>query len=118
MSPNFHIEVRKTNGDLHVNPKGIFDGSSACELINLINEHYDGEGQVVIDTNQLREISPFGSNTFRYRLNLELLPPERISFKGENGYAIAPEGCKVLISPKKKHGCKGNCKNCPCSSGI
>ena len=116
MSPHFHIEVKKTNGDLYLNPKGIFDGSSACELINLIHEQYDGKGNVVIDTHYLHDICPFGSGTFRRRLNQNLLPPSRIVFKGEKGHAIAPEGSQVHIAPEKKHGCKGGCKNCPCSS--
>jgi len=118
MSPQFQIEVKRSNGELHVNPMGIFDGSSACELINLIHEQYDGNGCVVIDTQHLREICPFGSSTFRNRLNQNVLPLNRIIFKGKKGHAIAPEGSTVFLSPEKKHGCKRNCKNCPCSSGL
>ena len=115
MSPSFYVEVTKTNGDLHLNPKGIFDGSSACELINLIHEQYDGQGNVIINTHYLRDICPFGCGTFRCRLNQNLLPPNRIIFKGKNGHAIAPEGSSVFVPPEKKHGCKGDCENCPCS---
>lgn len=118
MSPSFYIEMKKSNGDLHLNPKGIFDGSSACELINLIHTEYDGKGNVIINTHHLREICQFGSGTFRCRLNLDLLPPNRIIFKGENGHAIAPEGSTVFVPPEKKHGCKGDCENCPCSSNL
>lgn len=35
MSTNFQIEVKKSNGDLYVRPRGDFDGSSAWELVNI-----------------------------------------------------------------------------------
>ena len=116
MSTNFQIEVKKSNGRLLVVPRGDFDGNSAWELVNLLHEQYDGKGQVVIDTRNLREMCPFGCSTFRCRLNQSRLPSNRLSFKGKKGYDIAPEGSKVVVS-HKKHRCrnKGNCVNCPCS---
>jgi hypothetical protein len=116
MSANFQIEVKKGNGTLHLIPKGDFDGSSAWELVNLLNEQYDGTGRVIIDTRNLREMCPFGCNTFRCRLNQSRLPSNRLSFKGEKGYDIAPEGSKVTVS-RKKHQClcTGNCANCKCT---
>ena len=116
MSTNFQIEVKKSNGHLLVIPRGNFDGNSAWELVNLLHEQYDGKGQVVIDTRNLREMCPFGCSTFRCRLNQSRLPSNRLSFKGKKGYDIAPEGSKVVVS-HKKHRCrnKGNCVNCPCS---
>lgn len=116
MSTNFQIEVKKRNGNLHVTPRGDFDGSSAWELVNLLNDQYDGEGRVVIDTHNLRELCPFGCSTFQCRLNQSRLPSSQLSFKGEKGYEIAPEGCRVFVSPKK-HDCRcsGNCAICPCS---
>jgi hypothetical protein len=64
----------------------------------------------------LREMCPFGCSTFKCRLNQSRLPSNRLSFKGEKGYEIAPEECRVFVS-SKKHGCQcnGNCANCPCS---
>lgn len=116
MSVNFQIEVKKKSGNLHVSPKGDLDGSSAWELINLLHERYNGRGSVVIDTHYLREICPFGCSTFRCGLNQSMLPPNRLSFEGEKGYEIAPEGCKVFVSQAKGRGqCNGDCTNCPCS---
>ena len=116
MSTNFQIEVKKSNGHLHVIPRGDFDGNSAWELVNLLHEQYDGEGQVVIDTRNLRNMCPFGCSTFRCRLNQSRLPSNRLSFKGEKGYEIAPEGSKVVVSHKKHRcRCNGNCANCPCA---
>lgn len=114
MSVNFEIAYRKTNGNLHVSPMGDFDGSSAWELINLLHEQYDGKGRVVIDTNKLRKIFPFGCSTFRCRLNKSKLPANRLYFKGTKGYDIVLEGSKVIEAPEK-HQCKcnGNCAIIP-----
>jgi anti-anti-sigma regulatory factor len=114
MSTNFHIDIKKQSGNLHVSPIGDFDGNSAWELINLLDDQYDGTGRVVIDTRRLSSIDPFGCSTFQCRLNLSRLPSNRLVFLGERGHEIAPKGSTVAAIPKK-HRCKGNCKDCACS---
>ncbi len=117
MSANFQIESKTSNGDLHLKPRGDFDGSSAWELLNLIHDKYNGKGRVFIDTNHLNQICSFGCNTFRCGLNFSLLPADRIFFKGRKGFEIAPNGSKVIVTPQaKKHHCTGDCKNCRCSA--
>lgn len=116
MSTNFQIDVKKSNGDLHVSPRGDFDGSSAWELINLLHAQYTGKGQVFVETHGLREICPFGCSTFQSQLNQSWLPADRLLFSGERGLEIAPEGSKVTVaSEKHKCQCNGNCANCPCA---
>ena len=116
MRNRFQIDVKTSNGNLYVRPKGDFDGSSACELINVLREHYRGTGRVFIDTKSLRDICSFGCKTFQARLDKRMVPPERLFFKGEKGRQIAPNGCRVLLSPKKPScGCRGNCSQCSCS---
>ncbi|MEJ2659828.1 MAG: hypothetical protein P8Z73_03750 [Desulfobacteraceae bacterium] len=116
MSTNFQIDFKKSKGYLHIIPRGDLDGSSAWELVNLLDEQYDGKGRVVIDTQNLREMCPFGCSTFRCRLKLSRLPSNRLSFRGEKGYEIAPEGSKVVVSHNKRWcRCDGNCANCLCA---
>lgn len=116
MSANFKIEYRRSNGNLHVRPRGDFDGSSAWELINLIDEKYDGKGRVFIDTHNLREMCPFGCRTFQCRLSLGRLPADRFFFKGEKGFEIAPRGSKVIVATQERRcRCNGNCAGCRCS---
>jgi hypothetical protein len=114
MSNNFQVEFKKSNGNLHVHPSGVFDGSSAWELVNLLHEQYDGQGQVYIDTGNLKELCPFGCSTFQCRLNRQHLPFERLYFKGDKGAEMAPKGSNVLTAPHK-HRCCGNCANCTCN---
>jgi hypothetical protein len=117
MSVNFQIKVKRSNGDLYVSPKGDFDAGSAWELINLLVDQYDGKGQIFIDTHNLRQICPFGCSTFRGRLSQTKLPSHRLSFTGEKGYEIAPEGSSVFIEPEKHRcRCRGNCVDCQCAN--
>jgi hypothetical protein len=114
MSNNFQIEIKKSNGNLHVHPRGDLDGSSAWELVNLLHEQYDGHGRVVIETGNLGELCPFGCSTFQYRLNRQHLPFERLYFKGDKGAAMAPRGSHIMKA-KHKHRCCGRCADCNCS---
>jgi hypothetical protein len=98
MSINFQLALKKNNGNLHVTPKGDFDGSSACELINLLHEQYNGNGCVFIETDDLRDVCPFGCSVFQCRLNQRRVPADRLFFKGKNGLKIAPHGSKVIAS--------------------
>lgn len=116
MSSNFLIEFKKSSDHLQVIPRGDFDGNSACELVNLLAEQYDGKGGVVIDTRNLREMCPFGCSTFRCRLKQSRLPSHRLAFKGEKGYEIAPEGSSVIVRQNERPcRCKGQCAHCLCS---
>ncbi|MEE4357874.1 MAG: HD-GYP domain-containing protein [Desulfococcaceae bacterium] len=118
MSEKFQIESRISRGNLHLRPKGDFDGISAWELLNCIHGSCDRSGKVFIDTSHLHNLCPFGCNTFRCGLNFSLIPGERIFFKGKKGFDIAPGGCRVLVSSKsKEHRCSGNCANCVCRTG-
>jgi hypothetical protein len=115
MNQRFRIESKRSNGNLHLHPKGTLDGSSACELIRLLHEQYQGRGSVFIETRDLDEVHPFGCSTFRGRLDLKRLPADRIFFKGEKGFQMAPEGSRVLIvSEDRKPRCDGRCENCTC----
>jgi hypothetical protein len=116
MSSRFHIRFKKSNGNLHVRPEGDFDGTSACELFDFLQEQYDGQGSVLIDTTLLRQVHPFGSSTFKSRMKLGRLPMDRLLFKGKNGFELAPKGTRVLKEPKRDTcGCNGNCAQCKCS---
>ncbi len=115
MSANFKVRVKENNGDLHLNPRGDFDGSSAWELVNLLQEKYDGKGQIIIDTRNLLDICPFGCSTFQYRLRMSRIPADCIWFKGDKGPDIAPRGSKIILNPKGRScRCNGDCANCSC----
>ncbi len=115
MSTEFQIELRKSNGNLHVRLKGYFDGNSACQLAERIHSGYDGSGLVFIDTHSLCDLCEFGCSTFRSVLDRKKVPADSLVFKGKKGFEIAPDGSRVIIAcADKQGGCKGDCANCPC----
>lgn len=116
MSANFQIECKKQNGNLHISPKGDFDGSSAWQLIRLLGDAYDGDGQVFIETRNLGKVYPFGCRIFQSELNRCRIPANRLFFTGNKGSAIAPQGSVVdELAPKPPCRCPGNCAICRCA---
>jgi len=53
---------------MHVQLRGEFDGSAACELIKKIEEDGSGASKILIDTSGLRSIHPFGKTVFQNRI--------------------------------------------------
>lgn len=117
MSSNFQMQCKTSNGNLHIRPKGDFDGTSAWELIHLMRDKYDGKGRVFIDTHHMRKMHGFGCSTFRCRFHQGGVPARCLFLKGEKGFEMAPDGSKVLVF-KKEHpcGCNGDCTNCRCAA--
>lgn len=115
MGADFKIECRKSVGNLHIYPKGILDGSSACQLMNLIKEKYKGKGRVFINTDQIKEALPFGTATLGFQIGEISIPRDRIYFKGKHALVMAPNGCRVIA--RNNRGlcrCDGNCAGCFC----
>jgi hypothetical protein len=109
----FQIDYKHNNGNLHLRLHGLFDGSSAWDLINLIHGRYNGQGRVFVDTKGLAEIHPSGSQIFKSNLDQGIIPFGNIFFKGEMGHQLAPSGCRVLVHNKMPAcKCKNKCKNC------
>lgn len=101
MATNFKIAFTISNRKLHVCPEGIFDGNSAWDLINLLDDAYRGERQVIIDTERLQEIIPFGCTTFQVLFDLSGIPRDRLIFTGAKGSALAPKGCLIRAEGKQ-----------------
>ena len=55
MSANFQMKFNKRDNYLYIRLSGDFDGSSACELLNRLNENPSENGYIVIDTNELKK---------------------------------------------------------------
>ena len=65
MAINFRIRARETGDQsLDVRLFGDFDASSACELINVLDERVKRSGKVAIDTDGLRTVNAFGLDLF------------------------------------------------------
>lgn len=91
MAANFKISLHRNNASLEVNHTGDFDGTSACELLNILSEKCDGVESVLVNTSRLKEIYPFGLDTFQNNLYRLKGKPIRLLFTGKNATSIAPE---------------------------
>jgi hypothetical protein len=91
MSANFRISMHRNSENLHLKLMGDFDGSSACELLNVLRKNSNDPLRVFVHTNCLKTIYPFGREVFRR--NISALNGQRtsITFTGDNAGQIAPE---------------------------
>ncbi len=69
MAGNFNIYVTKAGDHMRHKLNGDFDGSSASELLNLLNNgDLSSTSKILVDTDFLRNIHPFGLDVWRNHL--------------------------------------------------
>lgn len=88
MALNFQILTHKTRDSLHVKLHGDFDGSSAHELFNTL-ENNTGFDQIFIDTNDLKTIHPFGRDVFKKNIGRFSNGLRNLIFIGHNGHDMS-----------------------------
>jgi len=91
MATNFKISIRREKNGLHLKLNGLFDGSSAYELIHLLQKLARSRDKVYIHTSRLKQIYPFGRNIFRNNLHLFGGQGISIVFTGENAREMLPQ---------------------------
>jgi len=70
MAGNFNILVTKNGDYVCLKLNGDFDGSSACELVNLLNGgDLLNSSKILVDTDSLKHVHPFGLNILHHRLH-------------------------------------------------
>ena len=72
---------------------GEFDGSSACELINFIQNCINGANQILIDTNNLATIHSFGMYVFLKNLTVLGVDTNKIIITGKNKFSLKQGWC-------------------------
>ena len=103
MASNLKIDYRNSVGNLHIRPEGKFDGTCAWALIKTIRRRYNGVGRVFINTAALEPIHPSGVALFKTHMTPKIMPLDKLYFKGKKGFAIGPDGSRVILC--KKGGC-------------
>ena len=96
MASNFRIAVHRNSNSLDLKLMGDFDGTSASVLLNVLEEKCNSVDRVLINTSGLKEIYPFGQDTFQNSLYLLKDRPIRLVFTGENASRIAPKRNKFF----------------------
>ncbi len=101
MNTGFTIGFRHSTGNLHIYPKGEFNGMCAWELIKTIKRRYNGTGRVFVSTAGLARVLPIGIRLFKEHMTPKILPLDRLYIKGEKGFTIGPDGSRVIICKKE-----------------
>jgi anti-anti-sigma regulatory factor len=101
MAVNFRITLHQNSDNLHLRLDGDFDGSSAQELLNALEERCSFSSRAFIHTSGIRRVDPFGLSVFHS--NLKGLKQGRkcrpLHFTGDHACELAPEESKFNISP-------------------
>jgi hypothetical protein len=90
MANNFKIIIHRTDDNLHICLRGDFDGSSAFELFNALKKNLNSSKCILIDTNRLKEIYPFGREVFYYNFQKIKKQRNRFRFVGPVALHMAP----------------------------
>jgi len=90
MALNFQIYFYKNKDSLYIKLNGDFDGSSAHELLNALKENGPRFYHILIDTNDLKTICPFGRDVFEKNFKPFRKQLNNIIFSGKNKQHIEP----------------------------
>jgi hypothetical protein len=84
MAGNFNINVSQTSDSVCLKLSGEFDGSSACELLNLLNDgKLSANSKILVDTELLKRIHPFGLKILHSRLQKKKMKEIPLVFTGQ-----------------------------------
>jgi anti-anti-sigma factor len=90
MARNFRLRFNRSSDSLHLHPEGELDGSSASVLANTLEEHCNGSGRIVVHTDGLTSLHPFGLAVLQHHLARVRNGDATVTFTGANRDRMAP----------------------------
>jgi anti-anti-sigma regulatory factor len=90
MAQNFRVRFNRNSDSLHLHLEGEFDGSSASVLANTLASHCNGSGRIVVHTDGLTSLHPFGLAVFQDHLPRMRKGQATVTFTGANRERMAP----------------------------
>ena len=84
MAPNFRIFLHQKSDSLHLKRSGVFDGSSAHQLIRTLKNHKGNARNIYIHTSGLSSVHPFGVDVFKKNCIIDSLT-YFLTFTGNHG---------------------------------
>jgi len=96
MARNFRVSIQRKNATLHLKLMGDFDGASAFDLLEVLRENCRGIESVIIHTAGLKEVYPYGRDTFSNNLHSFIDKSIRLVFTGENEEKIMAKGSRSI----------------------
>jgi hypothetical protein len=93
MANNFKFLSNRIRDRIRLKLYDDFDGSSACELINVLKNYRNGSYQFLIDTNNLNTIHSFGINIFKRNLSVLDININNIIITGKHRFSLEQRWC-------------------------
>jgi anti-anti-sigma regulatory factor len=87
MASNFNINIGWNVDRIHLRLYGDFDGSSAHELLDLLGKICQSDNKILIYTQGLNHVNPFGLNIFHKNLRAINDGAKEIVYSGD----LAPD---------------------------
>jgi hypothetical protein len=88
MANNFKFLSNHVTDRIHLKLYGDFDGSSACELINVLKNKRSNSNQIFIDTDNLNTLHPFGMDVFKRNLSILDINKNKITITGKHRFSL------------------------------
>jgi len=88
MANNFKLLSNKIKDRIRLQLYGDFDGSAACELINILKNYRNDSNQIFIDTDNLNTIHPFGMDVFKKNLSALKININNIIITGRHRFSL------------------------------
>jgi len=85
MSSNFRIITQRNAESVHLKLRGEFDGSSAYELINILDNYSNDTRKIFIHTSGISSLHSFGINIFKTKYSRY----QNIVFTGDHVQELA-----------------------------
>jgi len=96
MASNFKIRIHRNSDSIHLNLIGFFDGTSAFELINILNDKCKDVHKVFIHTSKISDIHPFGCGVFLKNFAFKNDRSDKFIITGEYKDHLAPVESNLL----------------------
>lgn len=89
MANNFRIRKRRKGNALLLNLIGDFDGTSAMELICAIEKYTGSTQSILIETDEVNDMHPFGQQVFLKKLPFSQASRKELVFTGKHRSELA-----------------------------
>ncbi len=101
MAKNFSISSERSDRYLILNLKGDFDGSSAFETIDYIEDSRKSTSCVIINTLGVNKIYPFGIGAFKKNIGLQTPQSSELLFSGPYAWEFTDREDQVIEETKE-----------------
>ena len=109
MSESFSMQFQSLGNDLFINLSGVFDGSSAWELANIILTRFHGTGRLFIDSRDLSTVVPFGADMIINLVPKSLVGKKNVLIRDREGTHMGLEHFQALSKEHIPGECHHSC---------